>query len=165
MTHIRFRLAMLTATTLVAATSALAAPPTTPLAPSKASQLVSLLAPADAAQTCPSLGVPFQQVGTNGERTPFEIPPSMVLIITAIHFSVFNGNPSTNSFATVSSEITGSEFRVPLAVGTALLDAGGEGGGMMLIPNGVRVPAGRAICVSGSGLTGALLFGFLAPDE
>jgi hypothetical protein len=81
----------------------------------------------------------------------------MVLIITAIHFSVFNGNPSTNSFATVSSEITGSEFRVPLAVGTALLDAGGEGG--------VRVPAGRAICVSGSGLTGALLFGFLAPDE
>jgi hypothetical protein len=166
MTHVPFRIAILTATTLVAATSARAGAPATPLAPSKASQLVSLLAPADAPPTCPSLGIPFQQLGMNGVRTPFEIPPSTVLIITAIHFSVFQGSPSTNSSATITSEMAGDEFRLPLAVGTALLDARGEGGGMILIPTGVRVPAGRTVCIlPGGGLTGALLFGFLAPDN
>jgi hypothetical protein len=45
--------------------------------------------------------------------------------------------------------------------------AGGEGGGAILIPTGVRVPAGRTVCMqpAGGGLTGGILYGYLAPDQ
>lgn len=167
MTNTPYRIAALTAATmLVVVTSA----PAAPLAPSKASALVSLFAPGDSTSTCPSegsTGIPFEQLATNGVRTPFVIPPTMVLIVTAIHFLVLNGPPSTNAPVSISSEMADDPLRFPLAFGTASLDAGGEGGGTILIPTGVRVPAGRTVCIAreGGGLTGGLLFGFLAPDN
>ena len=154
-------LAISTSATLAAAPAA-----ATPLAPTKASQLVSLIAPADSHATCPSAGIPFEETGTNGLRTPFVIPPTMVLIVTSIHFEIFNGTPSTNANGTITSQAIGEDFRIVVAVGAASLDARGNGGGAILIPTGVRVPAGRTVCIQNAGgLTGGLLYGFLAADR
>jgi hypothetical protein len=164
MTTKPFRITVLTAAIVLGvAMPALAAP----LGPVRASDLVRLIAFADSPSTCPSFGIPFEQIAPNGVRTPFVIPPGKVLVITSVHFEVFNGNPSTNVNAVVSEQMAGQAFRLTLATGTALLDAGGEGGGAILILTGVRVPAGRTVCMqpAGGGLTGGILYGYLAPDQ
>lgn len=132
-----------------------------PLAPTKASQLVTLQASAlDPA--CGVAGKRFDtRVTSDGQfDVDFAIPPKQVLVLTGAEWAVFGANPSATNLVSLGTNGGASYF-----IGTAQADAGGTAGGSARFSHTIR--PGTTLCISSVGVSdlNARLHGFLAKDR
>lgn len=142
------------------------------LAPSKGSQLVTVLGNG----ACPipftgSSGLTFSQmVNADGSVTPFQIPPKRIFVITDVT-------------VTGAGEPAGDAILVALAVGSAssgntiagryeTVGAGTAFAATFQFPTGIAVRSGSTVCAvpfnytHGGGVTSlATAHGFFAPDK
>jgi hypothetical protein len=134
-----------------------AAPPLRP------SELVTLTAQQPGAGTCPLGGAAFQQISSSSQLSPFVAPPKRVLVITAIQLVVNDAGPLATSVLITAQSATEEQLLTTSAV---TVDAGGDGGGSIVLPSGLRAPPGRTVCLrSGAPIAGGYLHGYLARDK
>lgn len=133
------------------------------LAPTKASQLVSLQASAPN-PACGGIGSPFtNRVTSEGQvATGFAVPPKQVLVLTSIQWAVFGVDASATTFVILTANGNGS---TTFFLGESQSDANGTAGGIASFSHAIR--PGTTICISSAGATSvsATLHGFLAKDR
>ena len=132
-----------------------------PLAPTRASQLVTLQASL-ADPVCGQFGRPFTtRVTSDGQfEIGFVIPPKQVLVVTSVEWSVFGADPSETARVSLGTNGGASYF-----IGAALADATGAAGGAASVSHAIR--PGTTLCISAVGVDdlSARLHGFLAKDR
>lgn len=146
------------AVTLCLTSSAVAAP----LAPSKPSEIRTVLG-----QTTPCPGLPVlravdSQQLPNGTAIPFTIPPGKVFVVTGFDYAVV-GNPGAviNVALMVSDGIAGSSFAATCGM---TLGSNGFGAGSCAISTGALVKSGFNLCFSPPGAN-VIAHGFLTKDK
>jgi hypothetical protein len=141
--------------------SALVPSPAPALEPSKASDLVTLVA--FITGTCPVAGFPFvTRILADGTPVPFTIPPKRVLVITGFEFTRSDATPGTTATALLSQQAPGEVAALLQADGVA--DASGSVAGSAFAAPGVAVRGGdKTLCIAGA--SAAVLRGFLAKDK
>ena len=134
-----------------------------PLAPTRASSLVTLVAQSGVVTDCPDGGYGFAQQAADGSFAAFTIPAKHVLVVTSIDWER-TGTPAQTVTHSFSSQATGSASRI-VALANVLSDANGRAGGTLVIPSGTAIEAGRTVCMDAAGLPFAVLHGYLAKDK
>jgi hypothetical protein len=141
------------------------------LAPSKASQLVTLAAGGG----CPIVGHPTdtgftQRATSDGALVPFSIPAKQALLLTNIDVSITNQVVNDNVGILI---VAGSNTPGTIVAGRVVaVPAGGVASVTFTPPNGIAVKSGTSLCMSVVNFTrGGLVpvfgiaHGFLAPDK
>jgi hypothetical protein len=139
-----------------------------PLAPSKPSQLVSARAV--------STPCPFEtQAGNNayeitsmstpdGVQAPFAIPPKQVFVITSAYLTL-TGGPANDTAQLYLFAVEGESGSI-LTEGVAATNASGLAIVERVLPTGIAVKSGKALCVLGSqGNSLGSVTGFFAKDK
>lgn len=143
---------------------ATATPAAAGLAPTRASQLVTLI-PGD--RECDIVGPALdQQLLPDGSTRPFSVADKQVLIVTEVDWGVTRAPASaTASFTLVQEKLPQSVF-IPFFLDGALTDSTGTARRVASVADAVVGP-GTQLCVLriGPGDFGAVVRGFLAPDR
>lgn len=137
--------------------------PAPPLAPTKASQLVTLNLSGAECPGHPSARLFDRRVNADGTASSFTIPSGQVLIVTGLDWR--QGLTTTNQEEVFVYQADGDGTLVD-SLSVASTD---QRAGANIQVSGVSVAAGRQLCFqvnSGNiGSADAVLHGFLAPDE
>jgi hypothetical protein len=135
-----------------------------PLAPTKASQLVTAFTVGAACSADPD-GAQFNVMRTLGTpEGPFVIPPKQVLVITRVELTVGAAAPSED----VALRLVGvGGTSAGLLVETRVRTSGaGTGSGVIELPTPVAVRGDTELCATASdGATVGVLTGFFAKDK
>ena len=123
-----------------------------PLAPSKPSQLVSARAVSTPCPfEAPAGNNAFQITSMStpdGVQVPFAIPPKQVFVITSASLNL-TGAPADSTAQLYLFAVNGSDGAV-LAEGLATSNANGLATVERVLPTGIAVKSGLALCVLGS---------------
>lgn len=140
------------------------------LEPRVASELVTLIADAST-PVCPATSTPHtfnDRLLPDGSRTAFVIPAGRVFVITSYDWVIEGSTQANNTVWTTVALFNGSGYVNAVSSGAAA-DSIGRAAGGAVVPHGVAVRPGAAMCfnfVGGADNTSsARAHGFLADDR
>lgn len=160
---------MLTAgAALCAALTTLSVAHAAPLAPTAASQLVTVSGGTTECGPASSAKLFDQRLKGDGTTSPFIIPAKNVFVVTSFDFLFAGAVASQAITATLVVTDTGLTTAAAIAAPTVMSDSTGRGGGTLLLPSGFAVKSNTKICFQlSTGNTGVsgFLHGFFAKDK
>jgi hypothetical protein len=135
-----------------------------PLAPRKASELVSLQASPTTTSCAAGNGRAFDlQFRPDGSTLfTFSIPAGQVLVVTDVTFQK-SGLAANATYA--PAVVTDSLFSIPIVLPTVTANAAGNAGGSVSLQHGLVVRSATSICFFDNANFTARLHGFLAKDK
>ena len=139
-----------------------------PLAPTVASQLVTVSGgPTECGPGSASKIIDQRQNG-DGTTSPFVIPAKTVFVITAFEYLFTGASASQNIYATLAVTDAGLTTSSIVSSPTAPSDSTGRGGGTLQLPSGFAVKPGAKLCFTistgNNGIAG-FVHGFFAKDK
>jgi hypothetical protein len=142
-----------------------------PLAPSRPSQIATLVATAVLDSACGATAYPVDTMRkADGSVVPFVVPPKQIFVVTSM--DVFGSADQANRrylFALLVDNAPNIPGGALLVGDAGLTDASGNYAGSVAVPNGVPVPPGAVLCARIDGPTDEPTFtrvhGFFAKDK
>jgi hypothetical protein len=142
--------------------SALVASSASALEPSRASDLVTLVANVEG--TCPIAGMPIDtRVLADGSQVPFTLPPKRVLVITGFEFVRSGLTAGAGTGAVVSQQPAGAVLASPLLQASGIAGSNGFVSGSAVAEPGIAVRGEAPLCLGGA--DAGIVRGFLAKDK
>ena len=134
------------------------------LAPSKASQLITVASSTSACNISGTFKVNTQQ-NPDGTTTPFSVPAGLVFVVTSYDwFLASSGSPGATVLLQLTVEAATSFSLVSAQIQKT--DANGFAGGNVQLPPGFVVKSGANLCAATLGVSPAVVVhGFLAKDK
>ncbi len=139
-----------------------------PLAPTVASQLVTVSGGTTECGPGSASKLIDQRQNGDGTTSPFVIPAKSVFVVTGFDFLFAGAAPSQIINATFVVTDAGLTTFATISSPTALSDSAGRGGGTLQLPSGFAVKSGAKLCFTlSTGNTGIAGFvhGFFAKDK
>jgi len=143
-----------------------------PLAPTAASQLVTVLGTDTECAPGSDAKLVDQQQNADGTSSPFVVPDKSVFVMTSYDFSFFSGDDGDRQVQDVQLELVVFDATLThlsyVSLRSALSDSRGSGSATVLLPSGFPMKAGTRLCFGfGNHSGGGLVFvhGFFAKDK